>query len=126
MTEKAVRIIHKVDCGEHSNRRFIKSGLLKLKDLVELQTLVMFRAKNRILPENLQKLFVFSSEDEEHGRKFHFKNQFAWTTLNQTCVSVVGVKFWNSLQNDLKTCMNIFKFKKMLKEKIIRIYETSN
>jgi len=39
------------------------------------------------------------------------------TTLKQICPSVVGVKLWNSLQNDLKCCLNIFQFKKMYKER---------
>lgn len=33
----------------------------------------MFKASNRVLPENLQKLFVFTSENENHIR-FNFKN----------------------------------------------------
>ena len=48
------------------------------------------------------------------------KHQFARTTLKQMCVSVVCVKKWNSLQNDLK---NICMFKKMYKENVIRQYE---
>lgn len=51
LQKKALRIFHKVYYREHINRQFIKSGFLKFKDFVELQTLVfMFRAKNRILP----------------------------------------------------------------------------
>ena len=39
------------------------------------------------------------------------------------CVSVVGVKKWNNLPNALKGCKNIFMFKKMYKESVIRKYE---
>jgi len=71
-------------------------------------------AKCKILPENLQNLFIFSSNNEDHRRKFNFKHQFARTTLKQMCISVAGVKLWDSLQNDLKGCLNIFQFKKEL------------
>ena len=74
-------------------------------------------AKCKILPENLQNLFIFSSNNEDHRRKFNFKHQFARTTLKQMCISVAGVKLWNSLQNDIKGCLNIFQFKKNLKNK---------
>lgn len=124
LQKRAVRIIHKAGYREHTSSLFIKSGLLKLKDLIELQTLtVMFRAKSKALPENLQKLFVFSSEDEIHRRKFNFKHQFARTTLKQMCISVVGVKMWNSLHSDIKSCLNICQFKRMYKERLIRHYE---
>lgn len=53
-------------------------------------------------------------KDNEHRKKIPFKHQFARTTLKQICISVVGVKLWNSLQIDLKGCVNIFfQFKKM-------------
>ena len=75
----------------------------------------MFKAKNRVLPGNLQKLFVFTSEDENHRRRFDFKHQVARTTLKQMCISVVGVKIWNSQLQDLKGCTDIYRFKKMYK-----------
>ena len=37
--------------------------------------------------------------------------------------SVVGVQLWNSLQKYFKACINVFQFKKMYKERIIRLYE---
>ena len=78
LQKRAIRIIHKVQFREHTNSLFIKSGLLKLTEIIELQTLqIMFKAKNRVLPENLQKLFVFTSEDENHRRRFAFKYQVA-------------------------------------------------
>lgn len=62
----------------------------------------MFKTKNRLLPENLQKLFVFNSEDESHREKFDLKHQVARTTLKEMCISVVGVKIWNSQLQDFK------------------------
>ena len=103
---------------------FVSSGLLKWQELVQLQTLVvMFKAKSKTLPAKLQKMFVFISEDEDHRRKGHFKHQSVWTTLKQMCISVVGVKLWNSLYKELKDCKNIFQLKKICKDRTMRIYE---
>lgn len=35
-------------------------------------------------------------------------------------ISLVGVKLWNSIQNDLKSFINFFQFKKMYKERMFR------
>ena len=70
LQKRAVRLIHNVGYREHTKRLFIESRLLKLNDLNKLQTLtVMFIEKCEILPENLQYLFIFSSNNEDHRRK---------------------------------------------------------
>lgn len=93
---------------------FFCSKLLKFKELVELQTL-------KVLPTNLQHLFILI--ENEGRRRGHFRYQTARTTAKQMCTSVVGVKVWNSLQNELKQCKNIFQFKKRFKEKTMDLYE---
>lgn len=57
------------------------------------------------------------------GGNVIFSTSMHRTTLKQMCASVVGVKLWNSLQNDLKGCINVFHLKKMYKERIIRQYK---
>lgn len=103
-----------MDARERATELFIKSGLMKLEDIAELQTLlVMFKAKSRRLPENIQTIFVFHSENKDHRGKFDLKHPYAQTTLKLMCISVCGVKLWNSLKTDLKVCTNIHQFKKM-------------
>ncbi len=122
LQKRAVRIIHNVDFREHTKGLFIKSGLLKLKELIELQTLlVMCKTKCKILPENYRGCFCLRGRN--HRGKLNFKRQFARTHLKQMCISVVGAKLWNSLENDEKSCSNIFQFKKMYRERIRRSYE---
>lgn len=53
---RAVRIIYKLDSREHTNKLF-KSGVMKLKGIRYAQ------GKKTVLPEILQRLFVFSSKD---------------------------------------------------------------
>lgn len=68
---------------EHTHRLFIKLRVIKLKGKVEFKSLlVMLTAKNRLLPEYLQKLFVLRSADDDNRRKFHFKTQSAGNTVN--------------------------------------------
>ena len=124
LQKRAIRIIHKAHYREHTNRLFIKSRVLKLEEIVKLQTLLfMFRAKIKTLPVNLQGLFEASSESGESRRKYDFKHQFARTNQKQMCPSVIGIRMWNSLDNDLKGCSNIYKFKRCYKENIFKQYE---
>ena len=41
----------------------------------------------------------------------------AHTNLKQMCISVAGVKLWNSQHNDLKGCSDISLFKKCIRRK---------
>lgn len=43
--------------------------------------LVIYRAQHRLLPGNVQKLFVLRSEDHNQKRKFNFKIQCAGITF---------------------------------------------
>ena len=124
LQKRAVRIIHKAHYREHTNRLFIKSRILKLEEVVKLQTqIIMFRAKSKALPVNLQVLFEFSSESGQSRRKYDFKHRIAKTTQKQMCPTVIGIRIWNSLDNDLKGCSNIYTFKKCYKDKIFKQYE---
>ena len=86
----------------------------------------MFQARNRALPENLQKLFMFTPEDQNHRRKFDFKHQANQTTLKQMCTSVVDVKIWNFQSQDLKGCAETHQLKNMYKCKKISQYTLEN
>lgn len=122
LQKRAIRIISNAGFREHTNVLFLKAKLLKFNDIVELQTLmVMFQAKDKVLPANLQR--HFNLIEEEGRRKGQFRHQMARTTAKRRCISVVGVKLWNSLQNELKQCKNIFQFKKIFKDKTWMRYE---
>ena len=91
-------------------------------DIVELQTLlVMFKAKTRTLPENIQDFFVFTAGNYEHRRKYDFKHPYARTTMKQMCISVCGVTLWNSLNNDLKRVPIFISSRKCIKKKNLTI-----
>ena len=110
LQKKALRIVHKAQYLEHTAELFSKSRILTLTELVKLQTLqVMFKAKWNKLPEKLQCLFQLESQFSR--RKNNFRPPFARLTQKQMCPSVIGVKLWNSLNEELKGCKNICQFK---------------
>ncbi len=66
LQKRAIRLIKEVNVRDHSNRQFNSSKVLKLKDLVDLQILlVMSKVRNRLLPESLQRLFKLRSNEED-------------------------------------------------------------
>lgn len=52
----------------------------------------MFKAKNRLLPINLQEFFILSSVDRNDRRKFDFKSKTVSSIVKQMCISVNGEK----------------------------------
>ncbi len=83
ITEESSKSHTKVDKREHAKKLF-KSGVIKFHDLFELWILlVMYKAIFRELLENLRKLFIFSSENQDNRGIFNFKNRFAQTTSSR-------------------------------------------
>lgn len=123
LQKKVVRMVHNVKYREHTNNLFIKSKLLKFEDLVKLQTLFMCKAKNNTLPLKLQRWFVLCSGIGDSRRKSDFKHTFAKTTQRQMCPTVKGIRIWNSLEDNLKSCTNMHRFKMCYILKRINQYE---
>lgn len=119
LQKRAVRIIHKVGFLDHTHDLFIQSKLLKLHDLVKYNTSIfMFKAFNKLLPVNLQHLF----SNREHSQNLRgFGNLTVpkvRTTCKSFCVSVCGVKLWNSLDVHHKQCQTILRFKLYYKRQV--------
>ena len=73
LQKRAIRTIHKVSYLEHTNPLFIQSKLLKFTDIVSYQTaIIMYKAKNRQLPENIQNVF----RNREGGYRLRGKHNF--------------------------------------------------
>ena len=75
----------------------------------------MFKAKNNLLPFNIQKLFT--GKNKTFGTRFleNFQQVLVRTSLKAMCLSVKGVKIWNGLFLELKKCGSVDKFKKKFK-----------
>ena len=86
------------------------------------------KAYHHMLPLNLQALFSKKAyeADKMATRQINkFNLPRCRTTLKQMCITVQGVKLWNSLSEDIfiKT-KTIHSFKKCMKNKFIRSYKT--
>lgn len=123
LQKKAIRIIHGAGYRDHTNSLFLQSKLIKFKDLVDFHTAqILFKAKNNLLPENIQTLFTGREGGYNLRGKFKFKILKARTTGKTFCISICGVKLWNSLEGTLRECPNINQFKKKYKEMIFTRY----
>ena len=82
-------------------------------DLVNFRSMQMFfKARNSLLPRNLQKMF----KDKEEGRydlrrKEDLEQPFVRTAQKGMCITVCGVHLWNELQEEIRQSNSIAQFK---------------
>ena len=125
LQKKAIRIINHSDYLSPTNPLFIKTKALKFEDLVELNTaVIMFKAYKNILPTCMQELFKKRESKYALRGTCIYEKGSANSNLKGRCLSVKGVNLWNSLDNDLKMCTNINKFKRIFKNKVLNKYST--
>ena len=100
----------------HSNTPFCDLGLLKLFDLIKLGScIIMFKANNELLPDNLQKIVnvKYAILYVTHQRN-KLKHVYARTTLKAKCISVYLGKLWNSLDEYITSSVTIQNHKKTI------------
>ena len=126
LQKKAIRIINQSDHIASTNPLFIKSNSLKLEDLVNLNiAVIMYKAHNKMLPACMQALFEQRESKYPLRGTALFKIQTRRTNTKGRCLSIKGVKLWNNLVTELKTCTTLTKFKKMFKNQVLNTYKTS-
>ena len=126
LQKRAIRIVHKVGFYEHTNNLFLRSCTLKLPDLVEFKTAqMMFKARNKLLPANILNMFSDREGGYDLRWELNFKQATVQTTQKSMCISICGVKIWNSLTEEIKHSKNISQFKKILKLNILAKYSIS-
>ena len=87
---------------------FLKLKVMKFYDLIEYKTvIIMYKAKHKVLPENIQKLFRIEKHPNYNTRQVEqFSVNRHRTSLKCMCISICGVKLWNSLEMCIKNCKN--------------------
>lgn len=101
--------------------------VLKFGDLISFKTVqVLYKARKKLLPCHLQKLFIDREGKYNLRGKFNFKIQCVRTTMKSFNGSIRGVKLWNSLPENIKYCSNIQQFKKAYKESCFEEYRKEN
>lgn len=123
LQKRAIRNIFKAGYSDHTNILFLNSKLLKLPDLVKFYTgQLMYKARNNTLPVNIQKLFTQREGGYYLRGNDIFKQPTVRTVRKSMCVSVCGVKLWNTLGTHVKQCLNIQLFKTKLKDHFLSSY----
>ena len=91
-------------CGVFPDHMKI-AKIIPISDVVKLKTaIIMFKAFHNLLPVNVQQLFSIYESAYTTRQNCHFKHYYSRTTLKGMCISITGVKLWNSLDNSLKNC----------------------
>lgn len=124
MQKKVIRIICNLKRNEHTSKYFKLLNELKLDDLYKLKIAVLlFKAKNSLLPDNIQRLFKLDCNQKYHTRqKEDFRIKFTKSKRQAIMPSFQGVHIWNSLHTELKMCKTLHMFKRKLKDTIIDNY----
>lgn len=82
-------------------------------------TQMLFKARNNLLPENIRKLFTEREGGYSLREELNFKIHHARTTLKSLCLSISGVKLWNSLTDELKKSKTIGILKRIFKTQLL-------
>ena len=98
LQKKAIRIIDNQTRIAHSNPIFVKLQLLKLKDIVKQQSiLVMHGVFSRDAPTLVRSLFNFQAPNIRETRTIrHFEEIFTRKLFRIRTISWLGPRLWNS------------------------------
>ena len=118
-----MRLICNADRLAHTNELFKELYILKFPEFVQYKTaILMFHLFHGTLPIHLQNRFTVHSTTRSTRRVNTFVMVQARTNIKTMCLSVSGVKLWNSLSNTLRDCNSVTIFKKNMKKIILILY----
>ena len=122
--KRALRTVCKVGLRYHTNILFRDLRILKLNDLIKFKTCIfMFNVYNDSIPHNLTEYFPKrANRCHQSKSRYNFVQKFVRTTTKQMTLSITGVKLWNGLTDDFKTCKNLNSFKRNLKSSLMSSY----
>ena len=123
--KRVIRIINKATFYAHTTLLFKKLNVLKLKDLIELKTAIfMYKVYTKSLPRNILEKFEIKNKNRCYNlrSKKVFNLKFVRTTQKQMCLSVCGIKLWNSLSEETLKCKSIQSFKSKYKSMLLFKY----
>ena len=102
---------------------FKDMSILKLSEFVKYKTaIVMFNIFHGTLPIQLQMRFTKYSSVYSTRQTRSFVMVQVRTNLKAMCLSVHGVKLWNTLPDDIKNCTSVNIFKKCIKKHFLSHY----
>ena len=126
LQKKAIRLICNADRLAHTNAIFKDMSILNLSEFVKYNTaIVMFNIFHGTLPIQLQRRFSKYSSVYSTRQTKSFVMVQVRTNLKAMCLSVHGVKLWNTLPDDITNCTSVNIFKKCLKKHFLSHYYTT-
>ena len=88
--------------------------------------LFMYQVSKKSLPSNLLANFHIKQKNEFYNlrskSKEMFELKYVRTEQKQMSLSIHGVKIWNSIDEDIKTCKSIHIFKSKYKTHLLSQY----
>lgn len=124
LQKRAIRLINRSGFREPTSSLFLKSYQLKFLDIVKLKLLkLMYQVVNGSLPESIRSFFQQRRGQYNFRGVFRFEKGKIRTNLKLRCVSSVGIRLWNDLDDKIKLINSLNKFKQSLKYKIINSYK---
>ena len=86
----------------------------------------MYKAYHSALPNNLQRIFtkVMDTDIKVTTRQTNkFKQPKCRTTMRSMCISIRGIKLWNSLDDKtIKGSRSLYGFKICVKQQLLKNY----
>ena len=108
---KVVRLISNADRLAHTNELFKELYILKFPECVQCKAaILMFHLFHGTLPIHLQSRFNIYSTTHSTRRINTFVMVQARTNIKVMCLSVCGIKLWNSFSNNLRDCNSVIIF----------------
>ena len=125
LQKRAVRIIDNAGYRDHTTSIFRKYKLLKLEDIIHLQTcILMYKADKGTLPGNIQQ--NFQKNKDVHCYNTRSKENFfakqTTTKMVKMSINFKGKELWNALPKNLKNSASLSVFKKRLKNHMLNNY----
>ena len=125
LQKRVIRVIGKVPYLDHTSIIFKKFRLLKLRDIIDLNTcIMMYKANKGLLPKHVQNSFIKNNEVHKHNTRSKnnfFTNQVS-TKRRKMSVTQKGIDSWNSLPLLIKERVSLCKFKSAIKKEMLIKY----
>ena len=125
LQKKALRIICNTSFRSPTDVLFFDNKILKVADLYLFQLgQFMYKLNANGLPITFDMMFrknnAVHNYPTRHNEEYHLP--LTRTLLAKTTINFNGPKFWNSLDNDIKTVPTLNSFKNKLKSVLLNVY----
>lgn len=119
--KKLMRVIFRKSRFDHTDPIFLGNNILKVPDIISLQTCLFVFKSIYVYPNNTN--FKFFSQNTNTRRPNDLKIPLCRTVHAQRSVSMRGVMKWNDLPHQTKALTSITSFKNNIRLSLLETYE---